>query len=546
MSGQIPVILLKEGSERSTGQEAMRNNILAASAIADAVKSTLGPKGMDKMLVDSLGDIVITNDGATILDELDVEHPAAKMIIQVAKNQDDEVGDGTTSAVIIAGELLAKGKDLLEKKIHATSIVAGYKQASDDAKVILESLAIQMDEDDKDVLRKIALTALNSKAVSNAREHIADIAVEAVSSIVEVGDNNTKTADLDLVKIIQRQGKSLSDTLLIHGVVIDKEILHPDMPKEFTNAKILLLNKNIEIEKTEFDSEIRISSPDQVQQFLDNEERLIKEMVDKISNSGANVVICQKGIDDLAQYFLAQKGILAVRRVKKSDIEKISKSTGATIITSLDDIPSEGEMNEVLGHAGKVHEEKIGDEEHIFITECKKSHSVSILIRGVSKYSTDETERALVDALSVVRDVIEDGTYVSGGGSTEIELSLKLREKAANIKGKEQLAYQAFAEALEIIPNTLSENAGYDPIAKINEIISAHSGENKHSGINVHDGTISNMIELGILEPLRVKIQAIKSASEAAEMILRIDDVIAIKGSPEGAGMPPGGMPPMM
>ncbi|MCK5343910.1 MAG: thermosome subunit, partial [Candidatus Heimdallarchaeota archaeon] len=347
-----------------------------------------------KMLVDSLGDIVITNDGATILDELDVEHPAAKMIIQVAKNQDDEVGDGTTSAVIIAGELLSKGKDLLEKKIHATSIVSGYKQAADDAKDILQNLAIKMDEEDKEVLRKIALTALNSKAVSNARDHIANIAVEAISSIVEIGENNSKTADLKLVKIIQRQGKSLSDTLLIHGVVIDKEVLHPDMPKELTDAKILLLNKNIEIEKTEFDPEIRINSTDQIQQFLDNEERLIQEMVNKISNSGANVVICQKGIDDLAQYFLAQKGILAIRRVKKSDMEKISKSTGAAIITGLDEIPSEGETNEIIGHAGKVHEEKIGDEEHIFITECKESHSVSILIRGVSKYSTDETERA--------------------------------------------------------------------------------------------------------------------------------------------------------
>ena len=553
MSG-VPVIVLREGSERSTGRDAQHNNIMAAIAIGEAVRSTLGPKGMDKMLVDSMGDIIITNDGATILDELDVEHPAAKLVIQVSKSQDKEVGDGTTSAVVIAGELLKRGEELLNKKIHGTRIVQGYKKAAAKAQELLKEISIKADINDKELLKKIAKTALNSKGVTNAREHIAELAVDAALAVKEERDGEI-IVDLENVKILQRQGKSLSESKLVKGITLDKEVLHHDMPKDVTNAKIALIDANIEIEKTEFDAEIRITDPTSIQSFLNNEEKMLREMVDKIANTGANVLICQKGIDDMAQHFLAKKGILAVRRVKKSDMEKLARATGGRVVSNIDELSADD-----LGEAGHVYHEKIGEDDYVFVEECKNPRAVTVILRGANKYTTDEAERAFTDALSVVRDVIEDGYVLPGGGASEIELSLKLREFANTVKGKERLAIEAFAEALEIIPVTLAENAGFDPIDKLNAIIAAHGSGKKYHGLDVYTGEINDMIKVGVVEPIRVKLQAIKSASEAAEMVLRIDDVIATKPSKdeEGAGAPGGaggmgggmggmgGMPPGM
>ena len=548
LSGQ-PVLILKENSQRSKGRDAQKNNIAAAAAIAEAVRSTLGPRGMDKMLVDSLGDVVITNDGATILDELDVEHPAAKLIIQVAKSQDKEVGDGTTSAVVIAGELLKKGDELLEKKVHGTKIVGGYKRAANRAIEALKAIAVPISTTDKKLLKQIATTALNSKSVNMAKDLIADIAVDAVLRIAEETDGAIK-ADLDNVKILQKQGKSLADSYLMEGIAIDKEVLHQGMPKELTDVKIALLNTNVEVTKTEFDAEIRISDPLAVQSFLDNEENMIRDMVDKITNTGANVVICQKGIDDLAQHFLAKKGVMAARRVKKSDMEKLSRATGAKIVTSLDELSVED-----LGSAGKIYESKLGDESYIYVEECPSPKAVTVIIRGASKYSTDEAERALTDALSVVRNAIEDGKMVYGGGAAEIHMYHEVKLLADETTGKERLAVEKFAESLLIIPNTLAENAGLDPLEIVSEMTAAYTKGKKNVGLDLsgHNeggkiGKVGNMKTAGVLEPLRVKVQAIKSASEAAELILRIDDVIATKageGGPPG-GMPPGGMPPGM
>ncbi len=542
MAGQ-PVIILKEGTERNTGRDAQKNNLMAGIAIAEAIKSTLGPKGMDKMLVDSLGDMVITNDGATILDELDVEHPAAKLLIQVSKSQDKVVGDGTTTAVVLAGELLKKGGELLDKKVHPTHIVSGYKKAAEEAQKILDEIALKTSDKEREVLTKIAMTALNSKSVSNAREIIANLAVDAALAVLE-DRNGEVTVDIDNVKILQRQGKSLADSILIKGIALDKEVLHPDMPKRVENAKIALINRNIEVEKTEFDAEIRISDPLSIQAFLDQEEKMIKEMVEKIAATGANVLICQKGIDDLAQHFLAKKGIMAVRRVKKSDMEKLARATGARIISNLEDLTEKD-----LGEAGLVRAEKIGDDDYVFVEECKNPQAVTVMLRGASKYTTDEAERAFVDALSVVRDVLEDKAYLPGGGAPEAELSVKLEQFANKLSGKEGLAAKAFAEALRIIPMTLAENAGYDPIEKLTELISAHGKGENRVGLNVLTGEIADMVEMGVVEPLRVKKQAIKSASEAAEMIMRIDDVIAVKSSEDKGGAPgqggAGGMPGM-
>ncbi len=540
MNGQ-PVIILKDNSERNTGREAQKNNIAAASAIAEAVRSTLGPLGMDKMLVDSLGDVIITNDGATILEELDVEHPAAKLIIQVAKSQDKEVGDGTTSAVVIAGELLKRGDELLEKKVHGTTIVDGYKKAAAEAIRALDEIAFEINPD-KESLKAIALTSLNSKSVTTAKDKIANLAIEAILHIKE--ERNGKfIADLDNVKILQKQGKSLEDSSLIKGIAVDKEILHPAMPKSITDAKIALVNQNIEVNKTEFDAEIKISDPSMVQSFLDNEQDMIKEMVDKIKASGANVVICQKGIDDMAQYFMAKEGISAIRRVKKSDMEKIAKATGGSVVTSLDDLTAGS-----LGEAGKVYKTKLGDDDYVFIEDCASPLAVTILLRGASKYVTDEAERAITDALSVVRNAVEDRKVVPGGGAVEIHLNQSIENLAKETTGKERLAIQAFADSLLIIPSTLAENAGLDPLTIEAELISAY---NKHKtkktwGVNLTEGKVDDMKKLGVLEPIRVKLQAIKSASEAAEMILRIDDVIATKsdGDAGAGGMPPGGMPP--
>ena len=547
--GGQPVIILREGTERSQGRDAQRNNIQAAIALADAVRSALGPRGMDKLLVDSLGDVVITNDGATILDEIDVQHPAAKMLVQVAKVQDQEVGDGTTTSVIIAGELLKRAEKLLDQKIHPTVIIGGFKLAADKSTEILQSIANKIDVSDDDNLKAIARTSLNSKSVGGAKELLAKMAVEATRTVME-----NELVDIDMISIIQKQGKSLTDSELIKGLVIDKEVVNSRMPNSDKEAKIALIDVALEIKKTEFDAKIRISEASMMDAFLDQEQTMIQEMIDKIENSGATTLLCQKGIDDLAQHFLAKKGILAVRRVKKSDMEKLSRATGATIVTNLNDLTSED-----LGEAGMVEEVPIGDEKLLYVRDCPNPKSVSIVLRGGTKYITDEAERALHDALCVVRDVLEDGWAVAGAGSPEIELHKGLKEYAGTVKGREQMAVDAFADAVEIIPRTLAENAGLDSIDILVELRAAHEKGNTNIGIDVTTGKTLDAFKNGIIEPLRVKRQALQSAREAAELILRIDDVIQSKstgGAPGGmppgmGGMPPGmggmgGMPPMM
>jgi thermosome len=520
-SGQ-PVLILKEGTARSRGREAQRNNIMAARVIAEAVRTTLGPRGMDKMLVDSLGDITITNDGAAILKEIEVEHPAAKMMVEVAKTQDDMVGDGTTTAVVLAGELLKKAEELLDQNIHPTVIVSGYRKAAQKAAEILEKISMTVDINDKETLKKVALTSMGSKAVGTAREHLAEIAIEAVKQIAEKRGENW-IADIDNVQVIKKEGKSLHDTELVRGIILDKEVVHAGMPKRVEKARIALLNCPLEIEKTEFSAEIRIRDPLQMKAFLDKETDMLRGMVEKIKRAGANVVICQKGIDDMAQHFLAKEGILAVRRAKESDMEKLAKATGGRIVTNLDDLKPED-----LGYAELVEERKIGDDKMVFIEGCRDPRSVSILIRAGLERMVDEAERAMHDALSVVSDVIEKNKVVPGGGAVEAELAKELRRYAAQIGGREQLAIEAFAEALEIIPKTLAENAGLEPIDIMVELRSAHEKTDGHVyGVDVFSGKVVNMYEKGVIEPLIVKEQAIKSATEAASMILRIDDVIA-------------------
>ncbi|MFX0207624.1 MAG: thermosome subunit beta, partial [Candidatus Hodarchaeota archaeon] len=530
--GGQPVIVLKEGTERSRGRDALRNNIQAAIAVADSVRSALGPRGLDKLLVDSLGDVVITNDGATILDEIDVQHPAAKLLVQVAKTQDQEVGDGTTTSVIVAGELLKRAEKLLDRKIHPTVIIEGFKLASDKSTEILKSIANKIDPDNKAHLINVARTSLNSKATGGAKDLMAEIAVDATKAVMEEGK-----VDIDLISVIQKQGKGLHDSELVQGVVIDKEVVNSRMPSSVTTAKIALIDLALEIKKTEFDAKIRITDASMMDAFLDQEQSMIREMVDKIKNSDANVVLCQKGIDDLAQHFLAKEGIMAVRRVKKSDMEKLSKATGAQIVTNIKDLSSAD-----LGNAGLVEEVQIGDEKLIYIKECANPKSVSVVLRGGTKYVTDEAERALHDALCVVRDVLEDGWAVAGAGSPEIELHKGLKDYAGTIKGREQMAVDAFADAVEIVPRTLAENAGLDSIDVLVELRAAHDKGNKNIGINVDTGKNVDAFEAGIIEPLRVKRQALRSAREAAELILRIDDVIASKSLGEGGPpMPPGG-----
>jgi thermosome len=520
-SGQ-PVLILKEGTARSRGREAQRNNIMAARVIAEAVRTTLGPRGMDKMLVDSLGDITITNDGAAILKEIEVEHPAAKMMVEVAKTQDDMVGDGTTTAVVLAGELLKKAEELLDQNIHPTVIVSGYRKAAQKAAEILEKISMTVDINDKETLKKVALTSMGSKAVGTAREHLAEIAIEAVKQIAEKRGESW-IADIDNVQVIKKEGKSLHDTELVRGIILDKEVVHAGMPKRVEKARIALLNCPLEIEKTEFSAEIRIRDPLQMKAFLDKETDMLRGMVEKIKRAGANVVICQKGIDDMAQHFLAKEGILAVRRAKESDMEKLAKATGGRIVTNLDDLKPED-----LGYAELVEERKIGDDKMVFIEGCRDPRSVSILIRAGLERMVDEAERAMHDALSVVSDVIEKNKVVPGGGAVEAELAKELRRYAAQIGGREQLAIEAFAEALEIIPKTLAENAGLEPIDIMVELRSAHEKTDGHVyGVDVFSGKVVNMYEKGVIEPLIVKEQAIKSATEAASMILRIDDVIA-------------------
>jgi len=537
MGGQQPIIVLKEGTKRERGKGAQSNNITAARAISDAVKSTLGPKGMDKMLVDSMGDVVVTNDGATILKEIDVEHPAAKMIVEVAKSQDEECGDGTTSAVVLTGELLKYAGELLEQNIHPTVICGGYKLASQKAKDVLNKLAINIKAGDKKTLRNIAMTSMASKGASAEKDILADVVVEAVTSVAEkIG---TKTVvDLDNIQIQKKQGGGIANTEIISGIILDKERVHEGMPKIVKNAKIALVDAAFEVKKTEVDARIQIQDPTQLQAFLDEEEGMLKKMVAKIKSSGANILICQKGIDDIAQHFLAKEGIYAVRRAKKSDMEKLAKATGAKIVGNLDGLTTKD-----LGYAGNVEERKIGDDKMTFITQCKNPKAVSILIRGTTEHVVDELERGLHDALSVVAVAIEDGKMTAGGGAAATAISMALRDYAPSVGGREQMAIEAFANAIEIIPKTLSENAGLDPIDMMLEIRNAHKKGKKYSGINVLAGKVDDMLKNNVIEPLRVSMQEIEASSEAATMILRIDDVIASKGGGgPPAGMPPGGM----
>jgi len=543
MNGTQPIFILPEGTLRNTGRDAQSRNIMAAKAVADSIRTTLGPKGMDKMLVDSIGDITITNDGATILKEIEIEHPAAKMIVEVAKTQEDEVGDGTTTAVVLAGEILSKAEDLLEKSIHPTMIIRGFRLAKKKAMEILNEISEPVGLEDTDILEKIAITAMTGKGSEAAGHELAKIAVEAVKTVTEK-ENGKLIINKDNIQIEKKQGGSISDTEMIRGIVIDKEIVHGNMPKAVKDAKIALLDVALEIKNPETNAEIRITSPDQLQSFVDQESKMLKEMVEKVVKSGANVVFCQKGIDDLAQHYLAKKGIVAARRVKKSDMDKMSKATGAQVISSLDELTSEE-----LGSAGLVEEKKIAGEEMIFVRECKDPKAVSILVRGGTEHVVDEAKRAMDDAVLGVSAAISDGKIVTGGGAVEIELSSRLKAYADSVGGREQLAITAFAEAIEVIPRTLAESTGKDPIDILVELRTMHDNGMKNHGINVMEGKNEDMKVNGVIEPLRIKTQAINSASEAAEMILRIDDVISSKGGK--GGMPPGmggmgGMPPGM
>jgi len=523
LQGQ-PVLILKEGTQRTTGKDAQRLNIMAARVIAESVRSTLGPRGMDKMLVDSLGDVIITNDGVTILKEIDVEHPAAKMVIEIAKSQDNEVGDGTTTAVVIAGELLKRAEELLDQDIHPVIISNGYRLAAEKAVEILSEIAIPISKDDDELLKKIAATAMTGKGAEVALEKLSDIVVRAVKAVAEEVDGKIEF-DPDYVKLEKVQGASIEETELVEGIVLDKEVVHPAMPKRIENAKILLVDAALEVKETETDAKIRITDPEMLQKFIEQEEKMIKDMVDKIVEAGANVVFCQKGIDDIAQYYLAKAGVLAVRRVKKSDMEKLSKATGAKILNDLRDVKPED-----LGEADLVEEKKVGEDKMVFVTGCKNPKAVTILVRGGTEHVVEEIARGIEDAVRVVGVALEDGKVVAGAGAPEIEVSLRLKEWAPTLGGREQLAVEAFATALEIIPKTLAENAGIDPSDVLVELKSAHEKGDKYAGVCVETGKIIDMKEAGVIEPLRVKKHAIESATEVAVMILRIDDVIAAKG----------------
>ena len=539
-SSAIPVLVLKEGSSRSRGRDAQHSNIMAAKIVAEAVKSALGPKGMDKMLVDSLGDVTITSDGRKILDEMDVQHPAAKMMVEVAKTQDEEVGDGTTTSVIVAGELLGKAEDLINKNVHPTVIVEGYNKAAGKALETLERIAIPVKPTDKESLKKVAEASMASKLVSENKEELAEIAVDAVLHVAQKLDGEYRV-DLDDIMVEKKPGESLNETRLIEGLVLDKEVVHSGMPKRVEKAKIALLESALEVKKTEFDAKINIERPEQIESFLREEENMLKEMVEKIVAAGANVVICQKGIGDMVQHFLARKGILAVRRAKKSDMDKLGKATGGKIVTNL-----EGLTESDLGYAELVEERKIGDDKMTFIEGCKNPRSVAILIRGGTERLVDEAERSVHDALCVVRDVVQEPKILAGGGSPEMEVARALRDYAESLPGREQLAVQSFSEAIEAVPLTLSENAGLDPIDILSELRARHEKGEKWAGVDVFEGKSKDMKELEVYEPLAVKKQVIKSATEAATMILRIDDVIAsgkMKAPPTPPGGPPGGMP---
>ena len=538
MVGQLggqPVLILPEGTLRQMGKDAQRNNIAAAKAVADAVRTTLGPKGMDKMLVDSIGDIVITNDGVTILEEMEIEHPAAKMMVEVAKTQNEEVGDGTTTSVIIAGELLKKAEELLEQEIHPTVITRGFKIGKEEALKILEQISQPITIEDFDNLKKIAMTSMSGKSVERASPKLAELVVQAIKSVAQKVEGKI-VVNINDVKREKRHGGSTEETELIKGIVIDKEVVHPAMPKKIENAKIALVDVALEIKEPETDAEIRITSPEQMQAFIEQEQRMLKSMVDKLIRVGANVVLCQKGIDDIAQHYLAKKGILACRRVKQSDMEMLSKATGGKVVSNLDDLSEDD-----LGFAKLVEEKKISGEAMTFIKDCKDPKAVTILVRGSTEHVVDEIDRSIEDALGAVGSALEVGKIVAGAGSPEAEVAKRLRKFAEKFSGREQLAILAFADAMEVIPRSLAENGGLDPIDTLVELRSAHEQGKLTYGVNLYNGKIADAIEMGVIEPLKVKTQAIKSASEAAEMILRIDDVISASKLSKG-GMPQ--MPP--
>ena len=530
------VLILPEGAQRILGRDAQRTNIAVGYAVAQAVKSTLGPRGMDKMLVDDMGDIVITNDGATILQEMNIEHPAGKMMVEIAKTQDQEVGDGTTTAVVFAGELLKKSLELLDQNIHASTIITGYKQAADRSQKLLLDIGESVTIKDISTLEKIGAVAMGSKTigVGATKNTLSKLVVQAVTQVGELKDGKI-TIDKDFVKIEKKHGGDVAQTTIINGVLIDKEVVHPGMPKKIENARIALVDAALEIEKTETDARISITSPNQMTAFLEQEEKMLRDMVDKVAKSGCNVLFCQKGIDDVAQHYLSKKGILAARRVKKSDMEKLVRATGGRITTTLDDLSDKD-----LGKAGIVEERKIAGEHMVFVEKCKEPKSVTIFVRGGTQHVVDEAERAVVDAIGAISSAIEEGKYVYGGGSTEMELAGSLRKYAVDIGGREQLAIQAFAEALEVIPRTLAESCGMDAIDALVDLRAKHVKGAKALGIDVYSSKVGDMKALSVIEPLKIKKQAIQSASEVVEMILRIDDIIAGKGKGHMGGMPPG------
>lgn len=535
------ILILREGSSQRTGKDVQKQNISAAKVVADVVKATLGPRGMDKMLVGPMGDVTVSNDGHEILKEIDVQHPAAKMIVEVAKTQDDEVGDGTTTSVILAGELLKNAGDLLDKGIHPTTIVNGYRKAAGETLRVLRKLAVPINLNDREELKKVAVTSMRGKVIGGSRDHFSKIAIDAVMQVA-VKKDGKMSADIDDIQIVKKTGKSLLDTKLIQGIIVDKEMVHPDMPKTVKNARIALLNSALEIEKTEIDAEVRIKNPSQMKAFLDEESIMLKEMVNQVKKTKANVILCQRGIDDMAQHFLAKAGISAVRRIKASDMEKLAKASGGRIATTLSDLTAKD-----LGFAKLVEERKIGEDKMVFVEGCKNPQAVSILIRAGMERLVDEAERSLHDALFVVSDIVKDNKIVAGGGAIEEELSKRLRKYAAKIGGREQLAIERFADSLEVVPTTLAENSGLNVIDMLVAMRSAHE-ENGGvwMGLNVFTGRVTDMMKEGVIEPLSVKVQAIKSAVEVTSMILRIDNVIASAKSPpmppQGGGMP-GGMP---
>ncbi|MAG08391.1 thermosome subunit [Candidatus Woesearchaeota archaeon] len=536
-----PIFILPEGSQRTSGKNAQRTNIMAAKLVAETVRTTLGPKGMDKMLVDSLGDVTVTNDGVTILEEMNIEHPSAKMIVEVAKTQEDEVGDGTTTAVILAGELLKSAERLLDQEIHPTVIAKGYRIAAEKAQDILNRIAENVTEKDDDVLKNIAITAMTGKGAESSKEKLGELAVKAVKQVMD--KENGVFIDKDNIKIEKKVGSSVDDSELIQGIAIDKEKVHTGMPRQVKNAKIALIDSAVEVKSTETDAKIQINDPNQMQAFLDQEEKMLKDMVEKVVKSNANVVFCQKGIDDVAQHFLAKKGIYAARRVKKSDMEALARATGGKVITNLDDLSASD-----LGKAGVVEEVKIGDEDMTLVKECKNPKSVTLLVRGATEHVIDEVKRAVEDAIGDVSAALKNNKVVAGAGSPEIELARDLRKFSESLSGREQLAVQAFADSVEIIPRTLAENAGLDPIDILTELKASHDKGKKWSGIDVFTGKVIDAWAKGVLEPLKIKTQAVSSASEVAIMILRIDDLIASSGGDKAGGMPPGmppgGMPP--